>query len=436
MVHQGMKEAPLLLINGSAPPAQTAPSSTSRLEATMDLNSSSISISIGSTTGVNSKSEVFTSSIGRLHVQSQSGVFRQLSPLSPALANILLDSDLSGYEHYAYSNVSSGTSNTLEGVDVRIAGHLEHCVQLSNLGSATAGKSLAAFSSMHVAQDIKQNGLLDITVRNGSEFGVGGVLHLAEAQYKFTEKLKAVTQEPSKQTATDLQYTVSWQAHQSTVVEGNCMLKSFEGLEISTGQFGKQEFVNSVAHGVASLLEFPQTLALLQSSCALYPANNSSTIKSVSSRVSSTGAPVAGHRAWAAGTVAAALRCVVNERSEVKGSSLFTAQYTPKWGFETKLASNDAYGVELTGGVEVVPRLLPTAASTNATKAASLTPIAKTWAISGGNGALGQLSSDWLSKNGTSHQVLLCRSGRFKLGDSAPEGLFDSTSQGMITVQQ
>jgi hypothetical protein len=426
MVHQGVKESPLL-INGLTLPVPTALSSASRVEASMDLNTISISLN-----NVNLKStkELFTSSIGHLHIRNKCGDFHQ--PLSPSttLATILLGDTLSIYEDATKSNISSGISATLIGVDLRIAGHLEHCVQLGNLGPMTNGKNLAAFASMHVSADLKQNTTLNIDERNGVDYGFGGLLHVAGVQFKFAEKVKTTLQEPSPKTPTDLEYTISWQAQQNVSLLNDAKFQAFEALELSAGLFHKQEFINSACIGATSMLNFPQTLALLQSTCALNAQRGIINVRLASRAAASTRTPVPGRNSRSAGTVAAALRCVINERSELKGSTLFGVEYERNWRLTNSSALNDAFGIEIDGGVELAPRLLP-AAGLKSTLAA---PIAKTWAISGGNGALGQLSSDWLSQQGTSHQMLLCRSGRFN-ANSAPDGFFNSISQGMITIQ-
>jgi hypothetical protein len=305
---------------------------------------------------------------------------------------------------------------------------LEHCVQLSNLDAATGGKSLAAFSSMYLGAQLNPDAFVDITERKRTEFAAGGLLRLAGVAYK-SEKLK----EPNQMAPVDLEYTTVWQAS-NALLPSSTNVMPLEGLEVSAGRLSKQQFVNSAAAGSSALLDFPQTLALIQSSCRLYPQRSSINIKSASSSASSSGVPVPGRNNLAAGTVSAALRCVVSERSEIKAKALFTAKYSSNWNYKHDAASNDAFGAEISGGVELVPRLLPTAPAA-LVKSATIVPIAKTWAISGGNGALGQLSSDWLSQQGTSHQILLCRSGRFNR-DSAPDGLFDPVSQGVISIHQ
>jgi hypothetical protein len=428
MLHQGTKETPLL-INGIMLPALTGLSSTSRLEASVDLNTSALSISITNTTS-KATTEVFTSSVAVNHIQKESRSLHQALP--PATAHVATLLGGSMHAHINKIKVSCGQSNGLLGIDLNIAGHLEHCVQLNNLAVATDGKSVAAFSSMHANRVMKSNAPINIITPDGIEFGAGGMLHLAGVQYKSTHKTKMAAQEPSRKTFAELKYTTVWQAHQSMFLQSDIILQGLEGLEVSAGPIHKQQFANNSV-GANSLLEFAQKLALLQSCCELYPKISNLNVKSSSTRASFYNAPAPGRKNCAAGTVAAALRCVVNERSEMKGSALFNSQYQPIWNHKGGSASTDPFGVELAGGVELVPRLLPAAAPL--LKSNLLAPIAKSWAISGGNGALGQLFSDWLCQQGTSRQILLCRSGRFN-GDSVPRGLFDSTSQGMVTVHQ
>jgi hypothetical protein len=425
MAYQGSKEYPLLT-NGLPVAAPTALSSTSRLEASIDLSTSATSIAHSSSNA--NFNTIFTSSLGRLHVQAQDGSFRLPSQPSMKLAPIFLGSTLSTFEDTTNLQGSCATSGCLSGIDLRAAGHLEHCVQLSNLDPATGGKSLAAFSSMYLGAQLNLDAFIDITKRNGTEFAAGGLLRLAGVAYK-SEKLK----EPNQIAPVDLEYTTVWQAS-NALLPSSTNVMPLEGLEVSAGRLSKQQFVNSAAAGSSALLDFPQTLALIQSSCRLYPQRSSINIKSASSGASSSGVPVPGRNNLAAGTVSAALRCVVNERAEIKATALFTAKYSSNWNVKHDAAANDAFGVEILGGVELISRLLPTAPAA-LVKTAAIVPIAKTWAIGGGNGALGQLSADWLSQQGTSHQILLCRSGRFN-SDSAPDGLFDPVSQGVISIQQ
>jgi len=427
MVNQGVKEGPLLL-NGITLPAPSALSSTSRMEASMNLNTFSISL-----TNFNLRftKELFTSSIGHLHFGIEYGDFRQPSSPSTTLATILLGEKLSTYEDAIKPNLSSGTSKSLSGVDLRIAGHLEHCVQLSNLSPVSNRKTLAAFASMYVSADVKQTTTLNINECNGVGYEVQGVLHVAGVQYKSAEKVRTAMQEPSPKATTNLEYTISWQAQHNVSLLNGTKIQAHEASEISAGQFRKQEFTSPALIGATPLLDYPQTLALLQSSCALYPQKSIIDIKSASSRAASTKTPVPGRNSRSAGIIAAALRCVVNERSELRGSALFSAGYESTRSFTNTSASSDAFGIEIDGGVELAPRLLPAVRL----KPTLAPPIAKTWAISGGNGALGQLSSDWLSQQGTSHQILLCRSGRIN-ANFALYGLFDSISRGMITIQQ
>ena len=328
------------------------------------------------------------------------------------------------------SDISTGSFWLHKYAEMALSPHLEHSAQLSMAAPAAEGTllscSTAAFSTLHFGGSTTNSSANsnDLIARKNGDVVVGGGFALVGLLMKpCTSRAAAVTAAAKVSTHSPLEYATSWQAHaplQDYTLNSD---RSLSQVIISGSQpqqqqhFGGNNNVDDVVQHSA------KTLSLFQGALSLLPTNRTTTFHLCGSGISGSSGPSSGQSCSVGEIDAAALRCVSSERPELHGNVTYSESFSIMRSNASQSQSNaDFYGAQSAAGVERIPRLLPALPHVSHSNSSIPYDFSKTsaaWAVTGGTGALGCVTSVWMAQHGAIPQILLGRSGR--LGEAVPE---------------